>query len=103
MKHTFKLALSASFLVLMGLQACSSEDPVAPSRPPIPVPNPTVDGGVEPGTDGGPGGSDCFDTTKTKPVEPAHFLNQCNSTECFKFDNARIEGFTPGGQLPPLN
>ena len=39
----------------------------------------------------------------TKPTTPANFLNQCNGTECFKFDNAaRIEAFKPGA-LPSLN
>lgn len=106
MKHVYTFAFGAAVLALVGIQACSSDDPVAPSRPPIPVPAPTVDGGgvVDPtGDGGGPSGSNCFDTTKAKPAAPADFLNQCNSNECFKFDSARIEGFTPGSPLPPLN
>lgn len=96
------LAGAAALAALVSFIACSSEEPAAPSRPPTPAPaTPTADGG--PG-DGGPTSADCFDTSKEKPVEPQHFLNQCNGTECFAFDNgARIEGFTPGAPLPPLN
>jgi hypothetical protein len=102
MNINHKIRLGACALVLFCVHACSSEDPVAPSRPPIPPPvAPSVDGGS--GGDGGPA-STCFDTTKNKPTDPRHFLNQCNSTECFKFDNvARIEGFHAGQPLPPLN
>lgn len=84
--------------------ACSSEDAAAPSRAPIPPPSSTAtsDGGGG-GPDGSPG-KDCFDTTTAKPTTPTDFLNQCTAGECFKFENgSRIEGWTPGGPLPPLN
>jgi len=99
-----KRTLLLSFFLLVAiapaslvLGACKSEDQVAPSRPPIPVPTTTAD------PDGGlADGSTCFDTADAKPTEAKHFLNRCNETECFPFDNAaRIEGFTPGA-LPPL-
>ncbi len=107
MNRMHTLFSSAAALLSIALAACSSSEPAAaPSRPPIPAPATETDGGgtgpgVETGTDGG---ADCFDTTKTKPTETSHFLNQCNGTECFKFDNStRIEGFKPGQALPPLN
>lgn len=106
MSHVRNGILGVLALVLVGIQACSSEQAAAPSRPPIPPPaadgGDGVDGG---GSDGGEGGTpgSCFDTTKEKPTTPAQFLNQCNGTGCFEFDNAaRIEGFKPG-PLPPLS
>lgn len=102
-----KLALGAFALGAMVASACSSnEEEAAPSRTPPPPSGEIADAGVADdggggGTDGG--GSDCFDTTKAKPTTPADFLNQCNDNGCFKFDNSRIEGYTPGGPLPPLN
>jgi hypothetical protein len=110
MKHVRKLGIGAAALtfIILGIQACSSEPAAAPSRPPIPPPIVDVDGGPDGGGGGGDGGdggpqSSCFDTTQAKPTTPTNFLNQCNSTECFKFDNAaRIEAFKPGA-LPALN
>lgn len=87
------------------LVACSSEEAAAPSRPPIPPPADTTSDGGSSGAnaDGGPT-KDCFDATKSKPADTKQFLNQCNGGECFAFDNAkRIEGFTAGAPLPPLN
>lgn len=107
MKRIHQLALGTAVTLVLALGACSSEEAAAPSRPPIPPPIPTEDGG--PGTEGGtlPDGApapDCFDATKTKPVEPAQFLNQCNGGECFKFDNGtRVEGWKSGQPLPPLS
>ena len=104
MKSTHRYLLGASALLASFVfVACSSEEAAAPSRPPVPPPitSPTDGGG---GGDGGPQTSDCFDTTKNKPVEQKDFFNQCNSAECFAFDNgARIEGYTAGAPLPPLN
>lgn len=99
--RSFLLGATAVAL-LASFTACSSAEPAAPSRPPTPAPaTPSADGGSG---DGGPSAADCFDTSKSEPVEPQHFLNQCNGTECFAFDNgARIEGFAPGAPLPPLN
>lgn len=96
--------LVASSLVVSFAVACSSEEAAAPSRPPVPPPATSQPDGGGPGADGGPQTSDCFDTTKNKPVEQKDFLDQCNSAECFGFDNgARIEGHTAGAPLPPLN
>ncbi|MBX3189516.1 MAG: hypothetical protein KF819_21000 [Labilithrix sp.] len=101
MNAFFKLALGAAALALVGVQACSSEEPAAPSRPPIPPP--IVDQGDGGASDAGGDAGDCFDTTKAKPTQPTHFLNQCNGGECFPFDNGtRIEGWKPGAPLPPL-
>lgn len=104
-----KLALGVFALGLVVASACSSnEEEAAPSRTP-PPPSGSIDdaggGGENDGGGGGTdgGGSDCFDSTKAKPTTPAEFLNQCNENGCFKFDNSRIEGYTPGGPLPPLN
>lgn len=104
---SFRLAFAFASLVGVAAAACSSEAPAAPSVPP---PGTTP---VTPGADGGPGGGDgapgtpggeCFDPSKQKPTEAQHFLNQCNDAGCFPFDNAaRIQGFVPGAQLPPLN
>ena len=88
--------------------ACSSEEAAAPSRPPVPPPSTSASSGG-PGDDGGtlPDGApakDCFDSKAAKPTQPKEFLNQCNTGECFEFDNGtRIEGWTPGNALPPLN
>lgn len=99
MKNLSKIVVGAFFVIA----ACSSEQPAAPSRPPIPPPSGADAGIADSGADGEPQ-NDCFDTSVNKPTEPGHFLNQCNSAECFGFDNAaRIEGFTPGAPLPPLN
>jgi hypothetical protein len=97
------LLLASSTLLLSLVVACSSNDDGAagPSRPPTPPPANTsqVDGG-----DGGEGSGTCFDTTKGKPTSQSDFLNQCNGTECFPFDNGvRIEGYTAGAPLPRLN
>ncbi len=97
-------ALFVSLVSLVSLVACSSEEAAAPSRPPGPPPVTAPPAGGGPGADGGPRTSDCFDTTKDEPVEQKDFLNQCNSAECFAFDNGgRIEGYTAGAPLPPLN
>ena len=90
-------AVCASFVF-----ACSSEEQAAPSRPPVPPPvTEQPDGGTG---EGGAQPSDCFDATKNEPKTQKDFLNQCNGAECFAFDNgARIEGYTAGAPLPPLN
>jgi hypothetical protein len=89
--------------------ACStSEDAVAPSRTPVRA---TGDDAGTTGSSGGtssgdPGLADggCFDAASAPPSATKQFLNQCNAGGCFPFDNAqRIEGFTAGGALPPLN
>lgn len=105
MRSIHSVLLLASSTVLLSLfVACSSSDDgaAAPSRPPTPPPasSSQTDGGG----DGGQSSDNCFDTTKDKPVQQIDFLNQCNGTECFPFENgARIEGYTPGAPLPPLN
>lgn len=85
-------------------QACTSEEPATPSRPPVPPPSTgSSSGGADAGGEGD-GGKDCFDTKTAQPTAPKEFLNQCNGTECFPFDNrTRIEGYVPGAALPPLN
>jgi hypothetical protein len=104
MKRTHKLAFAALAVFLMGIQACSSEEPAAPSRPPVPAPITTGGGNGDGGGDNGGTQNGCFDATKSKPTQVVQFLNQCNSTECFKFENAtRIEGFKPAEPLAPLN
>lgn len=107
MKNKFYLVAIylAAFLPVVVVACSSNETNTAPSRPPTPSPTTTV-----PGTDGGPTGdggttsSDCFDRSDGgKPATAQEFLNQCNSGECFKFDNAaRIEGFVVGQPLPSL-
>ena len=102
------LAVIVLSLVPAIVAACSSEEAAAPSRPPVPPPSTSSSSGGDGdggGTDrDGGGGKDCFDSKATKPTQPKEFLNQCNSGECFKFDNGtRIEGWTPGNALPPLN
>jgi hypothetical protein len=88
----------SAVLLLCAFTGCSSEETRAPSRPPTSPPITNTDGGTDGST------PTCFDTTKEKPTQPDHFLNQCNSGECSTFDNAtRIEGFKPGQALPPLN
>lgn len=96
--HHRRLGASALFVAL--LLACSSEEAAAPSRPPVPPPDPSrAYGGAGAGST-----SDCFDTTKNAPVEQKDFFNQCSSAECFPFDDgARIEGYTSGAPLPPLD
>lgn len=108
---TMKSIYAAPFVIaaaaaLRFLAACSSDNDATavPSRVVTPPPAGTAqpDGGDVPGADGG--AAACFDVTKAKPVEPSQFLNQCNGTQCFPFDNgARIEGFVPGAPLPSLN
>jgi len=104
MKRTNTILL-ASFAWL-AQAACSSDDPAAaPSRPPVPPPASSASsGGAADGGGGGGTGKDCFDTDAGAPTQAKDFLNQCTSAECFPFDNgSRIEGFTPGAALPPLN
>lgn len=87
------------------LAACSGEEPLTPSRPPVPPPSVSsdADGGAGGGSAGDGGTSDCFDAKTSKPSSQSDFLNQCND-HCFAFDNsARIEGYSAGGSLPPLN
>ena len=103
MKSIHHLLLVSGVLVSLGVLACSSQEAAAPSRPPTPSSS-SSSGGADGGNPEGGASKDCFDTTKAKPIEPKHFLNQCNGTECFPFDNgARIEGYTAGASLPPLN
>lgn len=107
-KNVKTLAVIVLSFIPAVIAACSSEEAVAPSRPPVPPPSTSSsggtggeDGGTDP--DGGPS-KNCFDTKAAKPTQPKEFLNQCNSGECFGFDNGtRIEGWTPGSALPPLN
>ncbi len=95
--------LGASALIVSFVVACWSEQATAPSRPPVPPPSTSQPDGGASGEDGTQTAS-CFDIAKNKPVEQKDFLNQCNSAECFAFDNgARIERYTPGAPLPPLN
>lgn len=88
--------------------ACSSSgDPVAPSRSPV-RPSFEEDAATTSSSgapdQGGALDGGCFDAATAPPTGLPQFLNQCNASGCFPFDNTtRVEGFKPGSPLPSLD